>query len=277
MAFIPENVTALDRFGRCFVCRTGTLAGELVRATCTSTRRRHGERAPPLSVLVTSVATVTNTIDPPADLGAVRTSYDAVADNYVAMRMGDLGPTPWLRAALDAFAEQVRGLGPVLDAGCGPGTTSGYLHALGLDVSGIDLSPRMVDHARRLHPQVPFEAASATEVMPPADSLGGVLGWWSWFNLPREVLPHVIARMARALRPGGQLLLGTHCGDGDVRRTSGYGDVPVQWTTHLYQPEQLVAMLVNAGLEIVVELRFPPEPPQRPQVVLSARKPSALV
>jgi SAM-dependent methyltransferase len=218
---------------------------------------------------------VSENIDPPDDLDAVRSSYDAVADNYVSMKMGDLGPTPWVRAALDAFAEQVRGIGPVLDAGCGPGTTSGYLHALGLEVRGIDLSPRMIEHARRLHPQVSFEVASVTQVGPAAESLGGVLGWWSWFNLPRAALPQVIARMARALRPSGQLLLGTHCGDGEVRRTRGYGDVPVQWTTHLYQPEQLTAMLTDAGLEIVVELRFPPEPPQRAQVVIAARKPAS--
>lgn len=36
-------------------------------------------------------------INSPADLNAVRASYDAVADNYVAM-IGD--PGPWLRTAL---------------------------------------------------------------------------------------------------------------------------------------------------------------------------------
>lgn len=216
---------------------------------------------------------MTKPIDSPADLDAVRRSYDAVADNYVSMKMGDLGSQPWLRAVLSAFAEDVRALGPVLDAGCGPGGISAYLHALGNEVSGLDLSPRMIEHARRLHPQIRFEVASVTEVELPAESLGGVLGWWSWFNLPRAVLPQVVTSMARALRPGGQLLLGTHCGDGDVERTSGYGDVPVQWTTHLYQPEQLAAVLIGAGLEIVVELRFPPEPPQRAQVLFAARKP----
>lgn len=217
---------------------------------------------------------VADTMDPPDDLDAVRASYDAVADTYVSMGMGDLQPEPWLRAALDAFAEQVRDIGPVLDAGCGPGTTSGYLHALGLDVLGIDLSPRMIDHARRLHPAVSFEVASVTEVTPPAESLGGVLGWWSWFNLPRSTMPRVIAKMAAALRPGGHLLIGTHRGDGDILRTSGYGDIPVRWTTHLYQPEQLAAMMTDAGLEITVDLRFPPRPPQRAQVMLAARKPT---
>ncbi len=211
-------------------------------------------------------------IESPTDLNAVRASYDAVADNYVAM-VGD--PGPWLRSALDAFAEQVRGIGPVLDAGCGPGWITGYLHGKGIDVSGIDLSPRMIEHARRQHPDVSFGVASVTELNPEPESLGGVLGWWSWFNLPREWLPRVLATMARALRPGGQLIVGTHRGDGDHPRIRCYGDIPVEWTTHLYQPEDLVALLTGAGLEIVVEIRLPPEPPlQSPQMIIAARKPA---
>lgn len=211
----------------------------------------------------------------PADLDDVRSSYDAVADNYVAMGVGDLRPEPWLRAALSAFAEQVRPLGPVLDAGCGPGHVSAFLHGLGVDVSGIDLSPRMIDHARRRHPGIEFSVASVTELAPAPGSLGGVLGWWSWFNLPRAVLPSVLAATAAALRPGGHLLLGTHRGDGDVVRTTAYGDVPVRWTTHLYQPAELTRLITDAGLEVVVELHFAPHPPSgRAQVVISARKPS---
>ncbi|MBE7190034.1 class I SAM-dependent methyltransferase [Jatrophihabitans endophyticus] len=209
-------------------------------------------------------------IDAPDDLETVRSSYDAVADNYVRM-VGD--PGPWLRAALDAFAEQVRDVGPVLDAGCGPGWISGHLRDRGVDVSGIDLSPRMVEHARRRHPDIAFRVASVTEVEPEPESLGGVLGWWSWFNLPRETLPAVVAAMARALRPDGQLMIGTHCGDGDRLRTRSYGDVPVRWTTHLYRPHEVSDMLTAAGLEIVAELRMPPEPPsQAPQILVAARK-----
>jgi SAM-dependent methyltransferase len=209
----------------------------------------------------------------PADLDAVRASYDRVADNYVAMGMGDLGLTPWLRAALTAFAEDVRDLGPVLDVGCGPGTVTAFLSGLGVDVSGVDLSPRMVEHARRLHPGLRFEVASATELDLQEAFLGGVLGWWSLFNLPRDVLPAVLASLARALVPGGQLLLATHVGDGDILRTDAYGGVPVAWTTHLWRPRQLNELLGAAGLEPVAELRLPPPAPdQRHQVLLAARR-----
>ena len=208
------------------------------------------------------------------DLAVVRSSYDRVADNYVAMGMGDLSGTPWLRSALTAFAEAVRDLGPVLDVGCGPGTVTAFLSDRGVDASGVDLSPRMVEHARRLHPGLRFEVASATRLELDETSLGGVLGWWSLFNLPRDLLPAVLTSFARSLVPGGQLLIGTHVGDGEVARTQAYGDVPVAWTTHLWQPEQLAALIGDAGLEPVAELRLPPLAPGQPnQVLLAARRP----
>lgn len=211
-------------------------------------------------------------LDPPADLDAVRASYDAVADNYVAM-VGD--PGPWQRAALDAFAEQVRGIGPVLDVGCGPGWVTAHLRDMGVDISGIDLSPRMIDHARRQYPGISFQVASVTEVNVDPGSLGGVLGWWSWFNLPRDVLPTVVATMAGALRPGGLLLVATHRGEGEVERTRCYGDVPVSWTTQLYEPDELIAMTAQAGLELCVDVRLAAEAPsERPGVIICARRPA---
>jgi SAM-dependent methyltransferase len=211
-------------------------------------------------------------VQQPADLETVRESYDRVADAYVEGGFGELGPEPWLRAALAAFAESVRGLGPVLDVGCGPGHVSGHLAGLGLDVSGVDLSPRMIEHARRQYPDIRFTVGSATALELAPASLGGVLGWWSLFNLPRTVLPGVLAAFADALVPGGQALVGTHVGDGELRRTESYGGLPVDWTTHYWQPEQLAELLVAAGLEPMVELRFTQTLDSRAQVLVAARR-----
>jgi SAM-dependent methyltransferase len=211
--------------------------------------------------------------DLPADLEAVRASYDRVADRYVEMGFGALDPHPWLRAALSAFAEEVRGLGAVLDVGCGPGTVTAFLADLGVRVSGVDLSPRMIEHARNRYPGLQFAVASATDLDLPDAALGGILGWWSLFNLPRHVLAEVFASFARALVPGGLVLIGVHAGDGEVHRTEAYHGVPVQWTTHLWQPEQLTERLNVAGLVPVAELRFPAADNQRAQVLIAARRP----
>ncbi|MFE5711805.1 class I SAM-dependent methyltransferase [Streptomyces sp. NPDC056501] len=216
-------------------------------------------------------------IDRPADLDVVRESYDRVADNYVHMvvttGIGDIRRHPWLKASIDAFADTVSGLGPVLDVGCGPGTVTGYLAERGLDVSGVDLSPRMIENARRLHPKCRFSVASATELDLGEASLGGVLGWWSLFNLPRDVLPQVLAQFARALKPGGHFITATHVGDEDLVRTEAYGDVPVRWTTHKWRPEQLVELIEQAGLHPVAELRLPADEHTGPGVVVMAKRP----
>ncbi len=212
----------------------------------------------------------------PADLDAVRDSYDRVADNYVDLiastGLGDIRLQPWLKACMDVFADAVRELGPVLDVGCGPGTVTAYLRESGLDVSGVDLSPRMIEHARRLHPDCTFEVASATDLDLAPGSMGGILGWWSLFNLPREVLPQVLGGFHDALVPGGQVIIATHVGDDDVRRTEAYGGVPVTWTTYQWRPEQLATLVEDAGLQVVAELRLPADGPIGPVVVLVARR-----
>lgn len=212
----------------------------------------------------------------PADLDVVRESYDRVADNYVDMvattGLGDIRAHPWLRAAMDVFADAVGGLGPVLDVGCGPGGVTAYLVERGVDASGVDLSPRMIEHARRMHPGCRFSVASATELDLADSSLGGVLGWWSLFNLPRDVLPQVLSSFARALVPRGQLIIATHVGDGDLARTEAYGGVAVSWTTYRWQPEQLTALVEQAGLRQVAELRLPADGPIGPVVVLVAQR-----
>ena len=69
-------------------------------------------------------------------------------------------------------------------------------------------------------------------------------------------------------------MIGTHVGDEDVVRREAYGGVRVEWTTHLWRPEQLAEMLAAAGLEVVAEMRFPESPDSRPQVLLAAQRPA---
>ena len=215
---------------------------------------------------------------PPQDPDVVRDSYDRVANNYANLvtttGVGDVCTQPWLKATTDVFADAVAGRGPVLDVGCGPRAITDYLVERGVDASGVDLSPRMIEHARRLYPHCTFAAASATELQLADASLAGVLGWWSLFNPPRDILPQVLASFARALMPSGQLIVPTHVGSDDPVRTEAYGGVPVHRTTHRWQPEQLTMRIEQAGLRLVAEVRLHPDGKQLwgPSVVVVAHR-----
>jgi trans-aconitate methyltransferase len=65
--------------------------------------------------------------------------------------------------------------GDVCEMGCGPGQVAGYLRDAGLaKLFGLDLSPRMVEQAQRLNPDISFQVGDmlALEVVHPDEFLG---------------------------------------------------------------------------------------------------------
>ena len=158
-----------------------------------------------------------------------RTSYDTVAVSYADLVRDPLDGAPYLRSALALFADMVRTSGgPVADAGCGPGQVTALLHELGTDAFGIDLSPAMIDLARRDHPDLRFEVGSMTDLRLADASVAGLLAFWSLIHIPDETVPSVFSHFRRVLRPGGALLAGFHVGDGARLKTQGYGGHPMK-------------------------------------------------
>ncbi|MEV5896519.1 class I SAM-dependent DNA methyltransferase [Nonomuraea fuscirosea] len=185
-----------------------------------------------------------------------RTSYDTVAAGYADQLRGAVGERPYVRAALALFADLVRaaGDGPVADVGCGPGHVTAQLRELGADAFGIDLSPGMIDVARRDHPGLRFEVGSMTDLDLPDASLAGLLAFWSLIHVPDEELAAVFGHFHRVLRPGGVLLAGFHVGDGSVLKTSGYGGHPMKVHVHRRRPEQVADLLRDAGFTVEAQL-----------------------
>jgi SAM-dependent methyltransferase len=146
-----------------------------------------------------------------APLGTVRTAYGDAAERYVG-----------LFGTADQAAEEDRTLmadwgatlaGPVLDAGCGPGHWSAFLHERGVAVEGLDATPEFVAHAAAAHPSVRFRVGDLRDAGLADGSLGGVLAWYSLIHADPAEVPDVLERLARALRPGGGLLLGFFSGE----------------------------------------------------------------
>ncbi|WP_181773924.1 class I SAM-dependent DNA methyltransferase [Amycolatopsis pittospori] len=199
-------------------------------------------------------------------LDATRESYDTVAEDY-ATRVGRLfGQEPIGRSMLAAFAELVRG--SVLDVGCGPGHVTAHLASLGLSVSGVDLSPKMIEIARHQYPDLRFDVGSMTALDLPDGALGGLVAWWSIFHLPPAELPAVFAEFRRTLVPGGHLLVGFHVGDERLSPDRAYGH-PVSYDAYLLQPDAVADLLGRAGFEVAARLTM--EGRKWPQACLLAK------
>jgi SAM-dependent methyltransferase len=202
-----------------------------------------------------------------------RVSYDAVAVGYADQVRDALAGKPYLRAALAAFAGAVHagGGGPVADVGCGPGHVTAHLRELGLDAFGIDLSPVMIDVARRGHPGVRFEVGDMTALELKDASVAGLLAFWSLVNVPDRALAGVFAHFRRALCPGGVLAVGFHAGEGSKLKKEGYGGHPMKVYVHRRRPDQMAVWLREAGFAIEAELLLDPDA-SLPGAVLFARR-----
>jgi len=146
----------------------------------------------------------------------VRDAYSSVAARYV-----DLFDRGWPAQEDDgdlALVERhLLGLpGPVLDLGCGPGQWTAHLHARGADVTGVDVVPEFVAHARAAHPGPAFMLGSMTGLAVPAHSVAGVLSWYSTIHLPPAELDGALAGFRLLLAPGGTLVVGFFDSDDGV-------------------------------------------------------------
>jgi SAM-dependent methyltransferase len=210
----------------------------------------------------------------PAYLQTTRAFYDAVAVDYAERFKTALEARPLDRAMLAAFAELVRagGAGQVADLGCGPGRVTAHLHALGLDVFGVDLSPAMVALARRTYPGLRFDEGSITELDLADGALAGAVAWYSIIHTPQERLPAVLAEFHRVLAPGGHLLLAFQVGDQPLHLDRPFGHA-VSLDFRRLSPDLIAELLRQAGFTVSARLlREPTEDEKVQQAYLLARR-----
>jgi SAM-dependent methyltransferase len=196
---------------------------------------------------------------------AVRASYDVVAAEYERRIAGELAGKPFDRALLAAFAELVPRDLPVGDVGCGPGHVAGHLAGLGCGMVGIDLSPAMVDIARRRYPALRFDVGSMLD-LPVADGAwGGAVAMYSIIHLVAEDRRAACAELGRVVRPGGIVMIAFHISDathepGDAVDNDEFLGQRIQLTMHFLRPDAIAADLGAAGFDERARLVREPDP-----------------
>lgn len=115
----------------------------------------------------------------------------ADADRQIRLILDTLSPTPADR---------------ILDLGCGEGRHAAKLHAMGLNVTGMDLSETLIRLGRQKYPDVPLQVGDMRQVTGPFDIILSLFTSFGYFDQD-ETNRQVMTAMAHALNPGGWLWL----------------------------------------------------------------------
>jgi uncharacterized protein YceH (UPF0502 family) len=178
----------------------------------------------------------------------VRDTYAAVAEAYFEALGDELIDKPfdvWLLERVASLA----GSNPIVDVGCGPGHVAAFLADTGAQVSGVDLSPAMIEVATREYPDLDFSVGSLFTLLRPrtASGWGAVVAWYSLVHLAGSELVPAVAALARTLADDGVLAVAVHVGD-EVRHVTELFGEAVDIDFVLHDQAQLLAACTAAGL-----------------------------
>jgi len=176
--------------------------------------------------------------------------YDRIASMYDRMEvLPERGFSP-MRKKLWSLISGTR----VLEVGVGTGKNFRY-HPAGADVTGIDLSGRMLERAQRraqdLDLSLPLEQMDAQHLAFPDGSFDAVVATFVFCSVPDAVWG--LQELARVVRPGGKVLLLEHV---RIDRPAWVGrlmDVLDPLAVRLMGPHinrQTVENVRRAGLEV---------------------------
>jgi ubiquinone/menaquinone biosynthesis C-methylase UbiE len=137
----------------------------------------------------------------------------------------------------------------VIEVGTGPGHVAAFLAAAGAAATGLDLTPEMIEEARRRYPDVTYEVGDLRRLMRPTthDGWGAVLAWYSLVHLAASELPAALAALTRPLRAGGWLVLALHAG-AEIRTLTDWLGHGVDLDFVLHDPGDVLTAVERAGL-----------------------------
>jgi 2-polyprenyl-3-methyl-5-hydroxy-6-metoxy-1,4-benzoquinol methylase len=152
-----------------------------------------------------------------------------------------------------------------IDLACGPGVISRATAARVGSVTGVDLTPAMIEEAERRASEegidnVGFAVGDVTALDFDEDSFDGAITRLSLHHIPAP--GRVVAEMARLVRPGGWALVSDIVADQDRDANAWREEIerlrdPSHWACHT--SESLGAMAESAGLILEEEKLIPIE------------------
>jgi ubiquinone/menaquinone biosynthesis C-methylase UbiE len=193
------------------------------------------------------------------NVAKVENLYDTIAKEYAETFSRDHERKPKDQEILHRFSQEIGDRGPVWDFGCGSGQTTAYLKNLGMEISGLDLSEKMLEQARALHPGLHFQKGNILDLEFKNGSLAGVAAFYAIVHFTKEQVGTAFREMFRVLQPGGLFLFTYHLGEKTIHLDEFLGK-KVDIDIIFFNTDFISSCLMDSGFEKIEIIERGPYP-----------------
>lgn len=171
--------------------------------------------------------------------------YDNCAEKYQNERRDENEPS------LSYLFDNVPAGGEVLDAGCGSGLPVCRLLSEKYRTTGIDISSKQIELARKNVPGAEFINTDILEYKRPDSSLDAIVSYYALFHIPREKHRKVLDQFHHLLKPGAVLIITLAHRSEKPYTEDDFFDETMYWSN--YGIDEYRTMLAEIGFSIVSE------------------------
>ena len=200
----------------------------------------------------------TRVIDPKR---IVARGYDVIGDRYARQAVESAAEdreryTSMLLQRLPPGAE-------ILDLGCGAGLPTTTRLSQRFAVTGIDISSRQIDRARRNVPNARFVCADMADVELPPSSFDAAVAFYSIIHVPRDEHAALLRSITGWLRPGGLIVAAMTVGVGAAEHAyeEDWMGAPMYWSG--FDGDTNKRLVEEAGLSIISAEEITDDPDDR--------------
>jgi ubiquinone/menaquinone biosynthesis C-methylase UbiE len=193
------------------------------------------------------------------NLNKVENLYEMVAEEYAETFSGEHEKKPKDQEVLYRFSQEIGDRRPVWDFGCGPGQTAKYLKNLGIEISGLDLSEKILEQARSIHPEIHFRRGNILELEFENDSIAGVVAFYAIVHFTAEQVGRAFREVFRVLQPGGIFLFTYHIGEETIHLDEFLGK-KVDIDFMFFTADFIFGCLKDSGFEKIEIIEREPYP-----------------